>query len=252
MDENEQLKLTSLADPIIQMAFGMAIFGDILFILIPIRYILAVFIGFTLWPGLRGFITKLLFILGLVLPLPLMTIGEILGVLLSNSFIRGVVVAVAVGVLTGGVGTLAEAGALALETAGKQAAVKVAGKVGGEKAEQVAGLAMAAKGGGKGGEAESTGVGAKASTGTAARPEPLPSPAAQPPTTTDSSVGGGGASLRERTQQYAREHEQEIAEKLYRDSKDSNDGGGFDAAMGEFDPDVVESSPEDGVVNLKK
>jgi hypothetical protein len=246
MDENEKLKITSFADPLIQLALGAAFVGDILFILIPIRYILAVIVFFIIWSGTKGLITKIIFILCLVLPLPFMTVGAVLGVLLSNSFIRGVVVSVAVGVLTGGVGTLAEAGALALETAGKQAAVKVAGKVGGEKAEKLAGAASSLLGKGKGAEAESKVA------GTAAVPKELPSPVAQPSSELSGSAQKSRfAGTREKFRTHATEHEEELKEKLYRDPGDTGGQSG-DVIKGEFGPEAPESNPEDERVDLRR
>jgi hypothetical protein len=184
MEDNEQLKLIDFADPLIQLAIGMAVAADILFIIIPVRYILAVIAGAILYPKTRGFITKLIFLIGLILPLPLLTIATILAMSLTNSFVRGVVTAVAVSVVTGGVGTLAEAGILAAKIAAQEVASrgaeKVAKAVGGEKAGKIAGTvagAAVSKGlaKGKGGAAAKTGA-----AGPAAQPPEMKGPQAQP------------------------------------------------------------------------
>ena len=187
--DNEQLKLTDFLDPIVQMAIGLSLFADILFIIIPIRYIFAVIVAMVLWSGMRGFATKLIFVIALVLPLPLMTVGSILAVLLSNSFIRFLAVQLGIAVLTGGVGTLAEAGAFLAETTAKLAATKVAQEVaetaGGEGAGKLAGAATGvvmgkgstgAEAGAKAGAAEAGVV----SKGPAAQPAEIKGPQAQP------------------------------------------------------------------------
>jgi signal transduction histidine kinase len=164
-----QLKLTDFFDPMVIFALTMAFFADIFFIAILPHYIIGLFVASILWPGMKGFITKLVFIIALVLPLPLLTIGSVLAILLSNSFIRFVVTTVAITVLTGGVGTVAEAGALAARTAAQYAASRVAekgvGVVAGEEAGHLAGMAAGAAAGRVGGaSAEGAQAGASSQT----------------------------------------------------------------------------------------
>lgn len=289
MDDKEQLKLTDFTDPLVQLAFGLAVFADLFFILIPIRYILAIIVAAILFPGMRSFVAKLMFIICLALPLPLATIGAVVGVLLSNAFVRTVAVQLGIAIFTGGVGTLAEAGAFALETAGKEVvtsgAEKAAEAVGGERAGQIAGVAtgaamaktgVAAKGASAAAEkieeAEvAAGAGAKSATGVggaakvepktagapAAKPEELPPPTAQPPETKPKS-------LKERAGEYAKRR---MAEELVKEESPKKaqasdieevtggDLGGPDVVNLKSDADVInlrEGDDESGVEDLKR
>jgi hypothetical protein len=248
MDEQEQLQLTDFTDPMVQIALGMAVAADLLFIIIPIKYIFAVIVGVILYPRTRGFVTRLVFLIGLIAPLPLLTIATILAIILTNSFIRGVVTTVAVGVVTGGVGTLAEAGALAAKTAGQEVvsrgAAKAAEAVGGEKAGEIAGAAAGAavsKGlaKGKGGAAAKTGA-----AGPAAQPPEMKGPQAQPEEP---------KSLTERLKSKAAQKAKEtISEKLAQDIQESGQESSPESFEGlDTGPDVAETDDDDEAIDLR-
>ncbi len=186
---NDQLKLTDFFDPIVQLAIGLAVAGDILFIVLPLRYIFAVIIGIVLWQGMKGFLTKFVFIICLVLPLPLMTIGTILGIILSNGVVRMIATQVAIQALSvatvGGaevleVGAVAETAAAGAEAvAGTAAAAAEAGAVGAEAAAAGAEVAGTAAEAGVGAVEEAAGAIPKP-VGPSAQPPEMPGPQAQP------------------------------------------------------------------------
>jgi hypothetical protein len=267
MNGDEKLKLTDFLDPITQIALGCAIFSDLLFIIIPIRYILVIIVVAVLWPKMQGLLTKLIFVIGAVLPLPLMTIASVLAVFLSNRFIRGVATSVVIGVATGGVGTLAEAGALAAKTAGQEvaseAATKVVGAVGGEKAGEIAGSvagAAASKGLSKGGAAtktETSGSATQPKTGTAgpvAQPPEMAGPQAQPEEI-------GKPSFGERVKRKViEEGKEKLTEKLAGEELDGNQQDESNIVAGGFgDSDVIdakldqngENNEDNGTVDLR-
>lgn len=169
MDDNEQLKLTDFTDPIVQLAVCMAFAGDLLFFLIPVKYILAVIIGFILWPGVKGFVAKTIFILCLFLPFT-MTIGVILAAILSNSLMRAIVLetaAVALSESVVGGAVLHQAAMQSLQQAGEEkggvvgGALKTAGTAG-SFAGPGAGAGKAASASAKTAEAAGAAAGASA------------------------------------------------------------------------------------------
>jgi len=263
MEDNEQLKLTDFTDPLIQLAIGMAIAADILFIIIPIRYIFAVIVAIVLWPGMRGLVTKIIFVLCLVLPLPLMTIGAVLGVLLSNALVRAIAIQlgiIAVGALTAGTGAVAGEAALA---AGETAAVG-AEVAAGAAATAEAGVAVGAEAAGAAAEAGVGAVGEAAGAipkpvGPAAQPPKMPGPQAQPEEVKK-------PSFRERVKEKViKKGKEELAEKLAEEGgpekkqKEEGEGEESNVIEGEFgNPDVVnlENESDEGTdeetIDLRK
>jgi len=262
MEDNEQLKLTDFTDPLIQLAIGMAIAADVLFIIIPIRYIFAVIVAIVLWPGMRGLVTKIIFVLCLVLPLPLMTIGAVLGVLLSNALVRAIAIQLGIQVvaaLTAGAGEVLEVGAVGAAGAEAAAAgVKIAA-VGAE-----AGVAVGAEAAGAVAEAGVGAVGEAAGAipkpvGPAAQPPKMPGPQAQPEEVKK-------PSFRERVKERViKKGKEELAEKLAEEGgpekkqKEEGEGEESNVIEGEFgNPDVVnlENESDEGTdeetIDLRK
>ena len=278
MDDKEKLKLTDFLDPIIQLAIGLAVAGDILFFILPLRYIFAVIIGIVLWPGMKGFTTKFIFIICLVLPLPLMTIGTVLGIILSNGVVRMIATQVAIqalSVATVGGAEVLEVGAVA-ETAA--AGAEVVASTAAAAAEAGAGIAAAgAEAGAIGAEAAAAGaeaVGATAEAGAGfageaagAVPKPI-GPSAQPPEMPGPQAQpeeAGKPSLKERAKKKIVEKAKEkLAEKLAeeeepQDEQKQNQEEEPNIIEGEFgNPDLgnftnnEEEGDDGGTVDLRK
>lgn len=129
-------------NPAIVMALLMAVMSDAAFITLPFwfvpaiglviaavvllfHYFAAFFLFFLVLPKLRHFIPKLVFFIALILPLPTLSLGIILALILQNRLIEALAVEAATQVVAGalaatGVGAPAAA---AVEAAGQTAAV---------------------------------------------------------------------------------------------------------------------------------
>lgn len=188
MDENkgeEKLELTDFFDPLVMWTLGIAVVGDVLFIVFPLKYIMAIIVGFMLYGRTRGFITKLIFIIGLINPLPLLTVSTVVAILLSNAVIRFIVVQigiVALAAATGGVGLAAEgavvgaeAGAAGAEVAAGTAAAGAAAGATGTATTEVSSAAARVVGEG----ASTAARGAEVAPGPFARPPEMAGPQAQ-------------------------------------------------------------------------
>ncbi len=138
----------SILDPLVIFAAIAAFIGDIswliaifalaapviglplaLYILVG-RYVAATIVGFSLWAKAKGWLAKIVLILAVLIPLPLLVLGIILVVLLSNRFIRFLaeqaVIAV-VGTATAGAGVVAGEAVAVGEVAAGAAEIAAAG-----------------------------------------------------------------------------------------------------------------------------
>lgn len=110
------LGLIGIAIPGVGLAIAMFVVGA--------HYLFGIVLLAMLIGKLHGWLAKLLFVLAVVLPLPLLTIGIILGIILSNkliAFVAEQVIIQGIAVATAGAGEALEAGAVAeagVETAG--------------------------------------------------------------------------------------------------------------------------------------
>jgi len=145
--EFEALKEIDFFDPTILFVFTCAFFGDIFFWTIILHYIAAIFIGFFLLPKFHHFIPKAVVFVSLVLPLPVLIIGLVLGILLSNKLIELLVITAALVAITAA-------------TAGTTTAATATAEAGVMSAEGGAAVAEA-------GAAVAEGAGAVAETGAA-------------------------------------------------------------------------------------
>lgn len=112
------------------MGFIVAFFGDISFFLVITHWIAGIIILFVFWPRFKGWLPKLNFALCVIVPLPVLIIGIIQGIILSNKLIAFLAEQVAiqtVAIFTGGAGEALEAGALGAEAAETGVAVAEAG-----------------------------------------------------------------------------------------------------------------------------
>jgi len=91
----EQKKHIDFGDPNTTIIIGLAFISDALFFLFPIHYAMALYAGVMLFPSLRGFMAKTLFLIGAILPLPLFGIMIVASVALTNSKIVRFVVSAA-------------------------------------------------------------------------------------------------------------------------------------------------------------
>jgi len=103
-------------DPVVVLAFVSAFIGDLgAFFILP-HYFCGFIVLFAFLPKTRGFIARIVLLLAFLIPGPTLTVGIILGILLSNKFIEQVAIQVAA-VLTEGAGEALE-GVAAAEEAG--------------------------------------------------------------------------------------------------------------------------------------
>ena len=164
--------------PLTITAFIAAFIGDFVFLfalgaLIPIiglvilaivlvfHYCAGLAMGVLTIPKLNGFLPKLAVVIGVILPLPTLTLSLIIGLLLQNEIVQTVAM-VAVGAVTGGTGAVAIKGAsMAAEG---EAAVEAgeAGAAGGKGAKETPRRGTA---GGEDESEESTGRGKRGTTG---------------------------------------------------------------------------------------
>ncbi|MFA6494774.1 MAG: hypothetical protein WC246_00175 [Candidatus Paceibacterota bacterium] len=144
--EFDALKEIDFLEPMILLVFVCAFVGDFFFWTIIIHYTAALFVGFILLPKFHHFIPRVVIIASFILPLPVLIIGLIVGIVLSNKLIEFAAVTVAlIAVTAATVGTAApatiaaEAGVVGAETAGAVAvdvAAETAGRVATEAIEQ--------------------------------------------------------------------------------------------------------------------
>jgi hypothetical protein len=135
-------KKIDIFDPAIIMAFLLAISSDFCFVfligaiipgvgiaiiafIVGLHYFLGVVLLPLFWSKAHGFLAKLSLILAILLPLPLLTIGIILSIALSNKFVAFVAVQL-LAAATGGLGEVAEVGAAGeIATEGAEAGVEL-------------------------------------------------------------------------------------------------------------------------------
>lgn len=156
MDEGK----LDIFNPAFIMGFIVALISDISFLFllalaIPVvgivvaifiltgHYIAGIIVGFLVFQKTNGSLAKLALGLAIILPLPLLTIGILLAILLSNSFVRFAAeqaAIAAIGAATGGAGAVAAKSAVATEGAavaaeGVAAGTTLAGEAGAATAE---------------------------------------------------------------------------------------------------------------------
>ena len=146
--------------------------------IVIIHYVTVGIVVSVLWKDIRGLFADLVFILCMVLPLPLITAGIILGIILSNkiiAFVTETVVIQGIAAATGGAGEGLEAGALAAEGAEAAAEAGAAAAEGAEAAATAGEAATAA------GEAAAEGAGTAAEAGEEAAERAMEGAEERPP-----------------------------------------------------------------------
>lgn len=132
------------------LAFSFALVGDIIFFIPPISWLCSLFLAFIFYPKIKGFLTKIVFITLLILPLPVHILAIIWGILMTNAIIRFIVnqiTIIAIGALTFGAGAVVGEGAAVATEVGAEVATQVGTQAAKQGAQMIAKEAI--KGAGK-------------------------------------------------------------------------------------------------------
>jgi hypothetical protein len=177
--DKEDKKIDPFSSQVV-MGFIVAILGDFTFFLIITHWIAGIIVLFIFWPRFKGPLAKFLLVACFLVPLPILTIGIILGIILSNKilmFLAEQAAVVVVTLATAGAGAAAEgavvageaaeAGGAALAEAGEAAAE--AGEVAAEAS--VEGVEAAGEGAAEAAGESATEVGAQEGVGGGAEGE---------------------------------------------------------------------------------